>query len=77
MPNKPGNFTEKITFLGIAIIIGFIVFTVILHRSDSGLIRRATFNTCLDKVSNSSTEISKETIQACEDVSFRLVPPKM
>lgn len=77
MANKDEMFLNKKIFITIVGVIVFTVLVLVMYKSDPELRRRSTFNGCLEKVVQSSKEVSKETIQACEDTSFRLVPPKM
>lgn len=77
MANRDEVYLNKMTFLAIVSVVAIVVLVIVMHKSDPELRRRSAFNGCLEKVVQSSKEVSKETIQACEDTSFRLVPPKM
>ena len=77
MTVKDEMFLNKKVFMTIVGVVTFTVLVLVMYKSDPELQRKNTFNDCLEKVAQSSKEVSKETIQACEDTSFRLVPPKM
>lgn len=77
MAAKDEMFLSKTVFMVIVSVVTFTTLVLIVHKSDPELRRKSAFNGCLEKVVQSSKEVSKEIIQACEDTSFRLVPPKM
>ena len=77
MTVKDEMFLNKKVFMTIVGVVTFTVLVLVMYKSDPELRRKNTFIDCLEKVVQSSKEVSKETIQACEDTSFRLVPPKM
>lgn len=77
MAVKDEMILNKMIFIVIVGVVTFTTLVLVMYNSDPELRRRSTFNGCLEKVVKSSKEVSKETIQACEDISFRLVPPKM